>query len=153
MKNNFNTRKIKGYEDDLDRELRAAEMFLNKTNDDVIKNENSYLNNEQSNKKYITDKEIENSLSNESKLFTFADPQLNENTKNFNGLMEDDLLQKYKKQLKSFGFPELGKIIFENDIEKEKTLKFLDFIMSKRSSESEARVKSKKQVIKNGLIF
>jgi len=157
MKNNLNRKK--GFEDDLDRELKKAELFLNKTNDDVIgKNDLSYIRTEQSNSnsnKFISDKDLNSTLSNnqnnESKLFTFAE---NDQTNNNGGLKtininlkDDDLLLKYKKQLKSFGFPEIGKMLFENDTEKEKTLKFFDFIMSKKTIESETRISYKKQVI------
>ena len=156
MKQNYNRKR--GFEDDLERELKAAELFLSKANDDVIgKNNSSYINTEPSNKNFITDKELTNTIlnnnnfssnPNDSKLYTFADQQLNssENISNQKIIKEDDLLLKYKKQLKSFGFPEIGKLIFESESDKEKTLKFFDFIMNKKSLESETRVSYKKQI-------
>jgi len=54
---------------------------------------------------------------------------------------------RYKKQLKSSGFPEIGNIIWEKEDDKILLFKFFDYIIMKKSNENNERMKLKKNVI------
>lgn len=97
---------------DLDRELQAAEKFLNGNQEEYKKT--AEVNPEKKVAK-----------------INRVDP---------------DLLR-YKKQLKSFGFPEIGNFYFKKDEfeEKENTFRFFDFILLQKSKENEERMNLKKQ--------
>jgi hypothetical protein len=110
--------------EDLDREIKAADKFLNQNVEDLFKNT-------------ITN----NNCTNSSKMETDSLPEVSNtcNTK-----IDEDLL-KYKKQLKSFGFPDIG-LIYYSDEDKPKILSFFDFIIMKKSAENEEKLKYKKQI-------
>lgn len=137
---------FKNFNSDIAKELSEADKFLNR-----ITNENV---SSQFNIKEITNvnKKIEFDLEKEKIQFNKEDVLQRNDTddsKKTNFLqIKDEILIKYKKQLKSFGFPEIGNFYFlpNEDEEKEKTLKFFDYIIMKKSNENEDKFKLKKQL-------
>jgi hypothetical protein len=116
---------------DLEKELLAAEKFLNKNANEILKSsEPSLLNISTSNVSTDINKEKTNTTK----------PQLEKRKK-----IDPDLI-KYQKQLKSFDFPEIGNFYFPNSEQKEITLKFFDFLILKKSTEHEEKMKFKKQI-------
>jgi hypothetical protein len=113
--------KHKLFKFDLDKELMDADVFLNKRN--IEKKENR-----------IIDDPI-----------NLIHGKYKEEMSKCLDSVDSDLL-KYKKQLKSVGFPEIGVFAFPNLDEKEKTLKFFDFVIIKKTSENEEKIKFKKQL-------
>jgi hypothetical protein len=108
----------------LEEELKAAEIFLTKSNQEIIKqvSENVY----------------------DSIRTSCAEVKITKEYKN-------DELFKYRKQLKNFGFPEFGNLTFETEDDKIAMLQFLEFIIRKKSLENEDRTKFKRQVNLNNL--
>jgi hypothetical protein len=127
----FNKLNQKIFNTDLDRELEAAERFLNRKNDEVIikKNENSDIKIIQ----YYDQNQVNNISSNQ---------MIIENNK------LNKCLQRYQKQLKSHGFPEIGNFYFleDNKEDIEKTFLFFDHLIMKKSSENEEKMKFKKEI-------
>ncbi len=61
-------------------------------------------------------------------------------------IAENNLLNKYRKQLRANGFPELGNILFSNENDQELLFKFFDYILIKKSNENGEKLKLKKTV-------
>jgi len=107
-----------------------------------------------------TNNNVENSnfdnnfyLSNQSK--ENVDLQLkSQETKNQNLLFskdylggENNLMSRYLKQLKSHGFPDIGKIFCQSENDMQLLFKFFDYILIKKSNENGDKLKLKKTVI------
>jgi len=103
--------------------------IMNKQNNEIIVN---FDNNSLSNFKndFNENKKIEN-LENSS-------------LKEFLG--ENLLMNRYRKQLKSNGFPEFGNIFFREEKDQELLYKFFDHLLIKKSNENGDRLKLKKTV-------
>lgn len=71
----------------------------------------------------------------------------NENfiSKDFFG--ENSLMSRYKKQLRTNGFPEIGNVYCQNENDQHLLFKFLDSILIKKSNETGDKLKLKKTVI------
>jgi hypothetical protein len=116
--------------EDLDKELKAADKLFNQNHQDKQKNTEESLIQSNLSNSTIDNKENQN--------FTFTENKIN--------TILDSQLIKYQKQLKSFGFPQIGNFYFSIDEDKEKTLKFFDFLIMKKSNENDEKMKYKKQI-------
>jgi hypothetical protein len=126
---------------ELEKEIEAAQMFLSRTNEDFLKK--MKINNKNNNIENIED-------NNENNINIDKKEEINNNIINTNNIVQEinidkDLLY-YKKYLKNYNFPEIGNIIFPTDKDKEQTIKFLHFIITKKSNENEEKTRTKKQV-------
>lgn len=121
--------------EDLDREIKAADKFLNQNEEEMIF-KNTITNNKIPIEAPIITGFTSSALAEES--------TINNNIPLPNTKIDEDLL-KYKKQLKSFGFPDIG-LIYYSDEDKSKVLSFFDFIIMKKSTENEEKLKYKKQI-------
>jgi hypothetical protein len=110
----------------LDQEIMAAEKFLSQANDGIIQQKGICYGR--------SDFDNESGLNNN----ILKDENIEQNSTNIE--CDEDILR-YRKQLKSYGFPEIGNMSFLNIEEKEKTLKFLDFLILKKTNENGERVK------------
>jgi hypothetical protein len=59
---------------------------------------------------------------------------------------ENNLMIRYKKQLKTNGFPEIGSIYCQTENDQELLFKFLDYVLIKKSNENGDKLKLKKTV-------
>jgi hypothetical protein len=116
--------------EDLDKELKAADKLFNQSYQDKPKNSEEQLKTSNLSNSANDNRENPN--------FTFTDNKIN--------TILDSQLIKYQKQLKSFGFPLIGNFYFSSDEDKEKTFKFFDFLIMKKSTENEEKMKYKKQI-------
>jgi hypothetical protein len=109
---------------ELEEELKAAEMFLTKSNKDIIQS-NELTGLDEVNQHIVTKQNMDISHV---------------------GNFKNDDLYKYRKQLRTFGFPDFGNLTFETEDDKIATLQFFDFVIRRKGVENEERTKFKKQI-------
>jgi hypothetical protein len=114
---------------ELEEDLKAAELFFSRPIDDSVRQVNDYQ------EKGTTD-QILNKTAQVNKS--------NSTTTNYE--IKNDEIFKYKKQLKNLGFPDIGNLIFETEDDKIATLQFIDFVIRKKGTENEEKMKFKKQL-------
>ena len=123
------TKKL-NFNNELEREIKAAEKFLSLTNEDILyksNNKNEPIKNES--EQQFPNKEMK--IKNDSKE---------------NSNINTNFLFKYYKQLRDSGYPEPGNIQNCLDEEKCKFINFFDYILSKKNYENELRQKYKTQI-------
>lgn len=118
--------------------------------------ENNVITNTISNTSFVafTNNNLENS--NFDKNFFLSDPGVeksehsnrnrNENLTSKNFIHENNLMNRYRKQLRANGFPELGSLFCESESDQELLYKFFDYILIKKSNENGDKLKLKKTV-------
>jgi hypothetical protein len=111
--------------DDLAKELQAADKFLKKNHEEILKERNNNLQD----KDFITYKNFDGDL------------KQNENFENL-----DPLFSKYQKRLKSYGFPLIGSFTSKSEEDKEKIFQFFDYIINQKFNQNEEVMKYKKQL-------